>query len=320
MSEVTEILEALRNCDFDTAIPRARALPLTAFPEVASLLEQAKDSHDRQLCYTILTKIAITSHSPAIGSYAAKRVELESDVKLKLRALEVVMWTKDVEVYDSVLSSLDHKNQDVRRAALEALGGCVGDKAELALLTVLQQENKPGISQLAAVSLARMCSRNASEKIQSVFHQIPRKKPNEVTLASLVFACLRHPNENFTNMVREEVESTRLWMLGWACLNYLAVVGDASDSNRALTYLQNVLGRLKRDVTVYEYTITLIEAPFRTEISAALAAILNFQSDPPLKCLEILKSNWTKLSSRDQSWLQATYPADFDGLIPDQQT
>jgi HEAT repeats len=320
MSDVTEILEALRNGDFDTAIPRARALPVTAFPEVAALLEQAADSHDRQLCYTILTKIAITSRSSAIGTYAAKRVELESDVKFKLRALELVMWTKYVEEYGSVLSALDHKNPDVRRAAIEALGGCVGDKAEVALLNVLENDNKPGISQLAAVGLARMCSQNASERIQSVFLQTPRKKPNETTLACLVFACLRHPNEQFTKIVREELESTRLWMLGWACLNYLSVAGDTSDSTRVRSYLKNVFGRLKRGVTVYDYTITLIEAPFRTEISAALAAILNFQSDPPLKCLEILKSNWTKLSSRDQSWLQATYPADFDGLIPDQQT
>ncbi len=77
------------------------------------LLDEAKDSRDRQLWYTILTKVAISSRSTAIGNYAAKRVELESEQKLKIKALENVMWTNGVEDCSSVLSVLDHENRDV---------------------------------------------------------------------------------------------------------------------------------------------------------------------------------------------------------------
>lgn len=81
MNVAQETLDAMRAGNF------ARNLPKDCFPEIASLLEQSKDTRDRQRCYWMLGNLASLTKSPTIGDYAATRFGVEKTVKLKVEAL-----------------------------------------------------------------------------------------------------------------------------------------------------------------------------------------------------------------------------------------
>jgi hypothetical protein len=302
-SEVEEILDAMRRGDWDTAVPRARCLPETAFPEIAARLEQSQDERERELCYRLLTHVAVSSGSGAIGAYAAKRVAVETRDRLTVLALEVVSWTGGVTHCRPIVERLASKNRDVQRWAIRALGACQGTVAEKVLLATLREAANPGIASYAAQALARMCGAAVIPELEAVFVQLPRKKPYESTLEYLIFAFARHPTTPGTELVRAELDSTRLSGVGWACFNYLFREGDAGDAERVASYLKGVLQRLKRGTAVYEYSLVHIDAPFRTEITAALALLNKAETDSIARLIPDLRSLWDSLSPYDRDWL-----------------
>lgn len=279
-SEVEEILDAMRNGDWDAAVPRARCLPATALPEIAARLDQSQDERERRLCYRLLEYVAVSTGSAAIGEYAARRVAIETSDRLTVHALQAVSWTGGVTHCQPIVAGLASKNRDVQRWAIQALGACQGAVAEQALLATLREAPNAGIAYHAAQALARMCGPAVIPELEAVFTQLPRKKPYEATLEYLIFAFARYPTTSGTELVRAELDSTRLWGVGWACLNYLFLAGDATDEGRVTSYLQGVLQRLKRGTAVYEYSLLHIDAPFHTEAAAALAVLEKIGADP----------------------------------------
>ncbi len=308
--EVEQILDAMRGGDWDAAVPRARRLSATAFPEIATLLEQSQDERERELCYRLLTHVAVSSGSTVIGDYAAKRAAIETKARLIVQALEVVSWTAGVTHCQPIVEKLASKNRDVHRWAIRALGACRGTAAEEILLTTLREAANPGMAYYAAQALARMSGPVIIPELEAVFVQLPRKNPHEGTLQYLVFAFARHPGVSSTELVRAELDSTRLWGVGWACVNYLFDHGDAGDEDRVAGYLEGVLQRLKRGTAVYEYSLLHIDAPFHTEATAALAVLKKVGTDSIAPFAPNLRSLWDSLSPSDRDWLNV-YAGDF---------
>ena len=313
MSQVEQILDTMRNGDWDTAVRWARNLPAESFSEIAALLEQRQDTRERQLCYSILTHVAVSSCSTAIGTYAAKRVEIETNTRLIREALEVAAWTRGITDYQPILHALGNKNQDVRRWAIRALGACHGKEAEDALLTTLREASKPGLADLAAGALARMCGPTTIQEIVALFPQLPRQPAVQSTLEYLIFALARHPQPSCTELVRNELDSTRLWGAGWSSLNYLFHAGDPGDEGRVARYLGSVFQRLKRGALVYTYSLLHVEAAFHTEVTAALATLRRFAADPISPWVGDIQALWEALSFDDHAWLLRTYPDRFPG-------
>jgi len=314
MCEVEQILTALRNGDFDTAVPRSRSLPVEAFAEIARLLEQSEDGRERQLCYWVLSHVALSTRSAAMGTYAAKRVEIETNAKLILLALEVARWTQGITDYQPIILALNSKNRDIQRAAIDALGACQGAEAENALLAILQQAAKPGIAAHAAGALARMCGPDSIQELSAIFPRLSRKPTDQTTLEYIIFAFARYPEIFYTELVRQELDTTRLWGVGWASLNYLFNAGDERDEERVTRYLKGVFQRLKRGAIVYDYFLLYIDAPFHTEITAALATLGKFAAEPTAYFAGDIRSLWNSLSFYDHDWIMRTYPDRFQGL------
>ena len=316
MSQVREILEAMRRGDWDLAVPRARSLPETSLPEITALLEGSQDPRDRGRCYALLSHVAVASRSPAIGTYVAQRVAVETQAKLIVQALEVVSWTQGIADYQPVLQALDHKNRDVQRWAIQALGACRGPEAEHRLLTTLREAPNPGTAYYAANALARICGPATIQALEAIFPQVPRKKPYESTLKCLIFAFARHPSPSCTEVVRTELEATQLWGAGWASLNYLFGAGDRGDEEHVSDYLRGVFKRLKRGTNVYLYRLLHIDAPFPTEATAGLATLKKYATDPMSHFSGEIRSLWDALTYPDHDWLLKTYPDEFEGLAP----
>lgn len=310
MREVEQILTALRNGDFDMAIPRARSLPVEAFADIARLLEQSEDGRERRLCYRVLSHLAISSRSVAVGTYAARRAAVETQPKLILEALEVAGWTQGVTDYQPILQALDSKNHDVRRGAIRALGACQGAEAEHALLGILQNTAKPGVAALAAGGLARMGSPEAVQTLADIFPRLSRKPTDQTTLEYIIFAFARHPQALSTELVRKELDTTRLWGAGWASLHYIFQVGDETDEARVARYLNGVFQRLKRGTTVYDYFLLYIDVDLHTEITVALAALRKFAAQPIMPFAGDILALWKRLSPYDHEWILKTYGAD----------
>ncbi len=151
-SEVEPILDAMRRGDWDGAVPRARSLPEMAFPEIAARLEQSQDERERELCYRLLTHVAVSSGSTVIGDYAAKRTAIETRDRLIVQALEVVSWTGGVTHCQPVVESLASKNRDVNRWAIRALGACQGPAADLCPISA-----RSGILCLLTIEIGSRC-------------------------------------------------------------------------------------------------------------------------------------------------------------------
>jgi hypothetical protein len=312
-SNTLQILDLMQRGDFDTAVPRLRALPVTAFPEIASLLEQSTDEHERQLCYRMLNHIAVSSRSTEIGMYAARRAGLERKSKLIRQALEVAGWTQGITEYQTILRALNNPNPDVQHWAIRALGACLGNAAETRLVDILQNAANPGMAHLAAGALARMCGPGLIQELKDIFRQLPRKPAYESTLEFLIFAFVRHPDSSCNQLVRSELDTTRLWGVGWASLNYLFLLGDSKhDQERTARYLKGVLKRLKRGTTVYEYSLLHINAPYLTEATAALAILKRLGADPLEQFSGDIVACWDSLLDSDRNWISKNLPGIFE--------
>ncbi|MBN2148455.1 MAG: HEAT repeat domain-containing protein [Anaerolineales bacterium] len=301
-------MNLMQRGDFDTDVPLLRALPVTAFPEIASLLEQSTDKHERQLCYRMLSHIAVSSRSTKIGMYAARRAGLETKNKLICQALEVAGWTQEITEYQTILRALDNPNRDVQRWAVRALGACLGEAAETRLVDILQNAANPGMSHLAAGALARMCGPGVIQGLKDIFRQLPRKPAYDSTLEFLIFAFVRHPDSSCTELVRSELDVTRLRGVGWASLNYLFLLGDSRDQERTARYLKGVFKRLKRGTTVYEYSLLHIHAPYLTEVTAALAILQKLGADPLEQFSGDIVACWDTLLDSDRNWISKNFP------------
>jgi hypothetical protein len=318
MSEVTEILAAMQRNDWGTAVPRARRLPVGAFPEIAGLLGQSKDLREQELLYKILIHVAVSSRSPEVGTFAAGRAGIETNVKLLIPALEAAGWTRGITLYQPIIQALSHKNRDVQRWAIQALGACQGEEAEKALLATFNGRATPGTGFYAMQALSRMCGPDIMGELEGIFPTLPRQKSDESTLVHLIFCLARHPRASSTALVRQELETTQQWKVGWASLNYLFNHGDASDAERVSNYLQGLCKRLKRGTAVYDYRHALLHlrAPFPTELTAALATLRKFGADPIGQYSGDIRAFWKSLSYHDHVWLLTTYPDEFTGLTP----
>lgn len=316
MSEVASILDTMLEGNFQTAVPRARKLSINSFREIRTLLEGSRDKHQRKLCYWILTHLAVSTRSAEIGRYAAERVGKEQTVSLKLEALKTAMFTDGIQDSAVLESMLDHKNREIRRAAVDALGACVGHSAENALVKVMSDAQNPTNMFEAARSLARMCSPAVIPHLQAQFENLPRRKPNEPTLSALVIAMARHPVESSSTIVRNELKSISLWQLGWACLNYISTVATVADEEFVVGYIDRVLSRMKRGSQIYVYAITFLRDLHPTEICAGLAALRKIGDSPTSALIDRLIPHWSDLTYHDHVWLAQHYASKVDGLEP----
>lgn len=308
MSEVVSILEQMLDNEFQAAVPRARQLSIDHFPELQQLIETSEDHHRRKLCYWMLTHLAVSTRSPKIGAFAGQRSTIESKVDLKLEALSITKFTYGIKDSSDFESELAHKNKKVQLEALAALGACTGRSAERALLKELHRSNNPTEQFESARSLARMCGPMAAPQFHELFTQLPRKKSHQSILASLVFAMNRHPSEESNALVRNELESIRLWQLGWACLHYLSKVADASDEQRIVRYCNRIQSRMKRGSQVYDYRINFLRDLPPTEICAALEASQRVDDSLTESLIDLFVPLWQELSSHDHKWIAANYP------------
>lgn len=300
MNIAKETLDAMRSGNF------TRNLPADSYPDIVSLLEQSKDSVHRKYCYWMLADVALLTNSSEIGSYAVQRVAMEKTLKLKTEALEVVIWTSGVEQYDAVLAALENKR--LERKALLALGACVGNQAEDPLMDVLrtaQERNDVGSAAAAAISLARMATKEAVSQLPEIFFQLPRKNWFEGVRASLIFAMSRHATEATTELVRGELGNPKISQLGWACLNYLFRHGDLGDAARTSEYLTRLLERYEADIEVLNYSVTHLDFDYQSELAASIAVLSQHATETLSTFMPRIRANWIKLSLADQTHLKA---------------
>jgi hypothetical protein len=316
MTIVQATLAAMRSGNYD------RHLPADSSPAIMALLECTSDTRDRQLCYWMLTDVAQRTRAAEIGAYAVQRFAAEKTVKLKVEALRVAAWTSGIEQYDELLTALAQQNSQIANYVVEALGACVGERAETALLAILQAAKEPraiGNAAIAAVGLARMASPSALAQLGQIYPQIPRKNAYGRVLAPIVFAFLRHPTAVTRELVRSDLQTTKIRELGWAALTYLTQYGDITDVPLVTQYLTDLLTRYDRDIAVYQYSITRLESAYPTELSASVAMLCQHATGRVTHFTPQLRKHWHSLAKADQVLLKTTAPDSFADLALHEQ-
>ncbi|MGD8794615.1 MAG: hypothetical protein PVF47_18845, partial [Anaerolineae bacterium] len=91
------------------------------------------------------------------------------------------------------------------------------------------------------------------------------------------------------------------------------------DEERVIAYLKGLFKRLKRGTNVYIYRLLHIDAPFPTELTADLATLKKYATDPMARFPGEIRSCWDALSYHDHDWLLRTYPHEFESLEPHPQ-
>ena len=316
MSNVADIVRELREGDYRTAVDQSRQLTLEDFPDLRELIDESSDKHFRSDCYAILQHLAVSTRSGEIGQYSAARARAEHAVKQKVRALSAAKYTRGIRDSTVIESLLDHKNRDIQREAVQALGACESKAAETALIRAYDRSPKPADAFEAACALARMCSAAAINQLQIRFEALPRNKAHESTLASLALCLSRHPTDQSTALVRRELPGVRLWQLGWACLNYMANVADASDAELLAGYVSKIVKRMKRGSQIYIYSITFLRDLYPTELCACLAAVQRLGDAAVVPQLDRLVPFWSDLSHHEHQWMLKNHPERVSGLVP----
>lgn len=310
MNVVHDTLESMRSGNFE------RNLPPDSYPEIAGLLSNATDKHDRKLCYWMLADVALATGSSEIGAFAVQRFAIETTAAFKKEALNVIQWTSDIKRYDELLVALQSCPR-LTYDILKALGACVGQPAEAALLTVLRNAKQPrdvGNATNAVISLARMASADAVKQLSELFLNMPRKKSWGCVLAPSIFAFARHPSDLSTDLVRNEIVTTKIPQVAWAGLAYLAQYGTANDASVAGEYLASLLKRFDRRGEVLKHTITQLPSAYPTELSACVSILLAHAPASMSAHLPQLREHWQTLTRHDQSVLKEGVPDMFADL------
>lgn len=316
MTIVQATLAAMRSGNYE------RDLPADSYPAIMALLEHTSDTRDRQLCYWMLTDVAQRTHATEIGAYAVQRFAVEKMVKLKVEALRVAAWTSGIEHYDELLTALAQQKSQIANHVVEALGACVGERAETALLAILRAAKEPraiGNAAIAAVGLARMASPSALAQLVEIYPQIPRKNAYGRVLAPIIFAFLRHPTAAASELVRSDLQTTKIGELGWAALTYLTQCGDVTDVPLVAHYLTDLLARYDRGIAVYQYSITRLESSYPTELSACVAMLCQHATDHVPNFTPQLRKHWHSLAKADQTLLKTIDPSSFADLALHEQ-
>ena len=316
MTIVQATLDAMQSGNYE------RDLSADSYPAIMALLARTSDTRDRQLCYWMLTDVAQRTRAAEIGAYAVQRFAVEKTVKLKVEALRVAAWTSGIEQYDELLTALAQQNSQIANYVVEALGACVGERAETALLTILRAAKEPraiGNAASAAVGLARMASPSALAQLVEIYPQLPRKNAYGRVLAPIVFAFLRHPTAVTSGFVRSDLQTTKIGELGWAALTYLTHCGDVTDMPLVTHYLTDLLTRYDRGVAVYQYSITRLEAEYPTELSACVAMLCQHATGHVTDFTPQFRKHWHSLAKVDQVRLKTIAPNSFVDLALHEQ-
>ena len=289
-------------------------IPPATFEEIASVLEQTKESHARQKCYSMLEKLAVETNATEIGSYAAKMVGREKTQYLKGYALRVVRWTQGVEEFDEILQAIELRK--IRHNALGALGACVGPSAEKPLLDTLEaaRETKHvGDASICAAALSRMAGKEAITKLQKIFVAIPRKPSYSGILGAIALAFSRHPSKQTTELILGELSDTRFWSFGWAALHYLYRVKENNSESVVRGYFDTVLVRIDGNRDILKHCYISESTMFDTELQVCIAILHEIYEVAADYTIQ-LKEYWSELGQTDQLFLQSKFPNEYSGL------
>ena len=100
-----------------------------------------------------------------------------------------------------------------------------------------------------------MCGPDTIKELNAIFPRLHRKPTDQTTLEYIIFAFARHPGIFCTELARQELDTTRLWGVGWASLNYIFNAEDERDEERVILFFSIMLysSKLKSGIFLAAY-------------------------------------------------------------------